>query len=544
VKGKSGIISEVFMSNSRNSVDGFVPRNRGSAVGAPPSQSTRPPEAKRPQANPGIQADARPRVGINRSEIDDSLKQIDEPERDLKGRVKKTPEQKAKRKKIIKRVLIALFVIILAIGGYIGVKAFIAGSKAFQGNIFDFVQKAPLKMDENGRSNILVVGTSEDNEGGTHPGGNLTDTIMVLSIDQNKKNAFMISMPRDMWVKLDEACDVGYESKINAVYMCSSEDGQNEAAGVAALQKKTGEVFGLDLQYYAHVNTTVVKEAVDAVGGVTVKVESEDPRGIYDPNFDWQCNHQCNMVKYANGQVAQMDGAHALAFARARNAQGGYGLPNGNFDREKNQQKVLRALQEKAISAGTLTNIGKVTSLIDAFGNNLRTNFEVKEIRTLADIGQVVKGDKLQSISLTNEGESVVTTGNVGGQSVVRPLDGLYDYSAIQSYIKKQINSDEVTKEAAEVAVLNGSGVAGAAQVEADKLEAKGLTIGLIDNAPAGDYGKAKIYQIGEGNPATKARLEKIYGVKVTAGDPPILVSETTKFVVVVGTVANSSQPQ
>lgn len=531
------------MSKPKHSVDGFVPRNRGRAVGAVPVHTPADPKlphVNAPEHTPGIETDNRPRVGVSRSEIDDSLKQIDEPERDTKGRVKKTPEQKAKRKKIIKRVLICLLVIILAVGGYVGFKVFAAGSKAFRGNILDFVQKAPLKTDENGRSNILVVGTSEDDEGGNHPGGNLTDSIMVLSIDQSKKNAYMISMPRDMWVKLDEACDVGYESKINAVYMCASEDGKNEPAGMGALQKKVGEVFGMDLQYYVHVNNTVVRDAVDAVGGVTVTIESDDPRGIYDPNFDWQCGHKCHMVDYKNGQVAQMDGAHALAFARARNAAGGYGLPNGNFDREKNQQKVMRALQDKAISAGTLTNIGKVTSLIDAFGNNLRTNFEVKEIRTLADLGQVIKGDKLQSISLTKEGEMVVTTGNVGGQSVVKPLDGLYDYSGIQKYIQKQINSDAVTKEAAEVAVLNGSGVAGAAQVEADKLEGKGFTIGAVQNAPPGEYGKVKIYQIGDGNSATKARLEKLYGTKITAGDPPVLMSETTKFVVVVGTIAQS----
>ena len=165
-------------------------------------------------------------------------------------------------------------------------------------------------------------------------------------------------------------------------------------------------------------------------------------------------------------------------------------------------------------------------------------------MRTLAELGQSITGDKLQSISLTKEGEMVVTTGNVSGQSVVQPLAGLYDYSEIHSYIQKQINSDAVTKEAAEVAVLNGSGVVGAAQTEADKLEAKGITVGMIDNAPEGDYGKAKIYQIGEGNPATKARLEKVYGVKVTAGDPPVLVNETTKFVVIVGTVANATTSQ
>lgn len=481
---------------------------------------------------------------MNRSEIDDSLKEIDAPERDKKGRARKTPAQKSRRRKIIKRSLIALLLIALLVVGYVGIKGLIASNKVFQGNLLDFVQKAPLKTDENGRSNILVVGTSEDGDNGEHPGGELTDSIMVVSIHQEKKNAYMVSMPRDFWVKLDQPCDVGYEAKINTVFMCNAEGGQNEAAGMAALQSKVGEVFGLDMQYYVHVNNSVLRDAVDAVGGIEVLVESDDPRGIYDPNFDWQCNHQCRMVDYANGEVAKMDGAHALAFARARNAQGGYGLSGGNFDREKNQQKVIRGLQEKAVSAGTLTDIRKVTSLIDAFGDNLRTSFEVKEMRTLADLGQNIRGDSIQSISLTEEGNMVVTTGNYSGQSIVQPVDGMYSYAGIHSYINRQINSDAVTRENAQVVVLNGSGVVGAAQVEADKIEARGMTISMVDNAPDGDYGKAKLYQIGEGNPATKARLEKMYGLKVTPGDPPILVSETTDFVVVVGTAATVSSAQ
>lgn len=114
-RGKSGIIGGVFMSKPKHSVDGFVPRNRDRTIGVAPVHT--PANPKLPQVKdhaptPGIETDVRPRVGVSRSEIDDSLKQIDEPERDVKGRVKKTPEQKAKRKKIIKRVVLALLSLI------------------------------------------------------------------------------------------------------------------------------------------------------------------------------------------------------------------------------------------------------------------------------------------------------------------------------------------------------------------------------------------------------------------------------------------------
>lgn len=535
------------MKKNSPSIDGFVPRRRGDTTGtlhepvpAAPQKHVDSPVQELHNKSVQQPNHPRPRSGVSRREIDDSLRSIDEPVRDKKGRVRKSPEERAKRKKRIKRIALVLLILLVIIGGFIAVRALIAGSKVFQGNIFDFAQKAPLKQDENGRSNILVYGTSEDNEGGEHPGGDLTDSIMVVSIDQTKKNAFMISVPRDLWVQYEDACEVGYEGKINATYMCGSDNGKNEAAGAKALQNQVGKVFGLDVQYYAHVNNTVLRDAVDAVGGVEVKIETDDPRGIYDPNFDWQCNHQCNMVKYANGEVAQLDGAHALALARARNAQGGYGLGGGNFDRERNQQKIIRALQKKAISAGTLVNFGKVTGLIDAFGNNLRTNFEIKEIRTLADLAQEVSGDKLQSISLEEEGSAVVTTGSYAGQSIVRPVSGIYEYSAIAAYLQKKMTNNPIAREGAQVDVLNGSGVAGIAKTEADRLEKKGFTIGTLDNAPPGEYGRATIYQIGEGKPATKKKLEEMYKTKISVGDPPVLVSELTDFVVIIGQASST----
>ncbi len=526
---------------SRNrSMDGFVSRTpraelEGGAVGKAKVRSL---EAKARESADELNESSQ--IGINRSEIDTSLRDIDLSEQGPEGSRKKKSRSRASRKKIFKWIAIFILICLVAVGAYIGIKGLTALNKSLAGGgLLDFVQKAPLKQDANGRSNILVFGTSEDSEGGEHPGGNLTDSIMLVSIDQQKKDAFMISMPRDMWVKLDSACDVGYESKINSVYMCASNDGNDEAAGAKALQSKVGEVFGLEPQYYVHVNNSVVKDAVDAVGGITVKVESYDTinpeAGVYDPNFDWQCRHQCNMVKYKHGEVAHMDGDHALAFARARNAQGGYGLPNGNFDREKNQQKVMRALQDKAISVGTLTNVGKVTGLMSALGDNLRTNFEKKELRTVIELGQLIKGDKLQSINLTTEGESVVINDMIAGQSVVAPIKGTFVYSGIHAYINNKVNGSEVAKEGAKIVVLNGSGVAGAAQKETDKMEAEGMTIIQTDNAPTGEYGHGKLYQLGTGHLATKSLLQRMYGLSITTGDPPLVVDERADFVLIIG---------
>lgn len=575
------------MKNQRTSIDGLVPRSPGNNIGNLHNQKTRakassPTGLSRSRVSSpgmstgstglrssvsggGIHTGARKSVGRpvsskrssltkssagdpQREDILDSLEGLsgidtvaDTPKksrfskkRDAKGR-KGAKKPKSKARRIAKWTGIALLVAVIAIAGYLVIKGIIAGNNMLGGNILDAITKnEPLKEDENGRSNFLVFGTAEDSEGGNHGGAHLTDSIMVLSVNQTKKDAYMLSLPRDLWVQYQEACTVGYQGKLNATYFCGSNQGEDEKAGGDALAKKVGEITGLDIQYRIHLNFTAVIEAVDAVGGVDVTIESSDPRGILDRNFDWRCNYTCYYVNYKNGEKVHLDGEHALALARARNASGGYGVSD-NFGREKNQQIIIKALREKALSAGTLSNLGSVTGLIDALGNNLRTNIDAKEIRTIMSLASDIQTDNIISLSLNDEDNMLVTTGNLSGQSIVRPVAGLMDYSEIRSYVKTSMTSEPFIKEAANVNVLNGSGVAGVAQSEADKLSDEGFKISSVGNAPKDDYQTTVIYQISSSKTATAAKLESIYGVKVNTGTPPVSVVGDTHFVVVIG---------
>lgn len=538
------------------SVDGFIPRRRYS--GAPAAR----PHHSHQQEYTGLHESSESRnlthasedrevkgmalqpeqeqQGLHRSELDAALGAIEQPEE--KG--KKKRHQPIGKKKLIKRIAIALGILILLIGGYLAVKAIMASASVFKGDIFGLVQSEPLKKDANGRSNIVIFGTSEDDEGGNHPGAHLTDSIMIVSLDQEKKDAFMFSIPRDLWVQYGQGCNAGYEGKINELYGCYSANGENEPAGAAALQKKITEITGLDTQYYVHVNYSVVREAVDAVDGIEVKIESRDPRGILDRNFDWKCNYTCHYVKYPNGPTGIMDGDHALALARARGVVAPtYGLERSNFDREINQQKIMKALLEKSVSAGTLTNIGKVSSLIDAFGSNLRTNFETKEIRTIMTIGQEIPLDNIVSISLMNDEGGVVTNDSIGGTSAVRPVDGTFVYTGIHKYLKKQISSDAAVREEAAIGVYNGTTTAGVAQKAADALTEKNLTVIDVDNAPEGSYEAYEVYDITGKKSATKTRLEKLYGVTARTTAPPFAV-QGLDFVIIVGKAPEAEASQ
>lgn len=543
--------------SSIDGVNGFIPRRPGSQLGSLHSLKN-PDEAVEPidralHTGSNIQNQ---QLGVPRSDkllgrmdIDESLREIDQvsPEDDKKSKKRRRKEEKARRprskvKRIIKWVGIALLVLLLAVAGYLIYRVVSTGQSVFQGSILDVITKSePLQQDENGRSNFLIFGTAEDDEAGTHDGPNLTDSIMVLSVDQTNDNAYMLSLPRDLWVNMEmptgEVCSVGYQQKLNAQYLCGSDNGKDEAAGAKSLQAKVGEITGLDIQYYIHVNFTAVSETVDAVGGVDVTIESSDPRGILDRNFDWKCGGKCYYVNYKNGERVHLDGEHALALARARNAiPGGYGLPNGNFDREKNQQKILVALREKALSAGTLTNLGAVTALLNALGNNLRTNIATKEIRTIMELAKDIKQEDIISLTLVEQGNLLVTTGRLeNGASIVRPVAGLYDYSDIQQYVDDNVNATPVGREKPHVTVLNGSGTGGVGQAQANRLEEEGFLIDDVDNAPAGEYGKATIYQISSDKPASAAKLKELYGVDITTGTPPVSVVGETDFLVIIG---------
>ncbi len=533
-------------------LDGFIPRRANSQLGEqhrPGASKNETPSGLHPGRPEGA---ARPttlrpsNAAAIRSEIDESLKSIDTDGQLTKGKKnRRRGAPRSRTKRIIKWVIILFLVVALGVGAWVAYKAFHAGGNIFKGSILDLVQEQPLKQDANGRSNVLIVGTSEDDPG--HDAAHLTDSIMIVSVDQKNKNAYMISIPRDLSVKYGQACMTGYQGKINVYYDCVKE-GEGVEADRAALAKMSafvGEIVGLDIQYGANVNYTVMRELVSAVGGITVNIEgSGGAPGVMDSNFDWKCGEgdravsfaerkrRCppngHFIEYPNGP-AELDAEHALYLAQARGDRSPtYGLGRSNFDRELNQQKIVKAIREKAMTAGVLTDFSKVTGILDALGNNLRTTFETKEIRTLVSLAKDIKSEDIQSISLI-DGDNPVMNGNA------EPAAGIFQYGDLQAFIKKKLSSDPVVREEANVVVLNGSGVPGVAQKEADALEAKSYTISGIDTAPAGTYAAVEIYQIGEGKTATKAKLEELFGVKTKTSPLPFTVAEGTHFVIIFG---------
>ena len=364
---------------------------------------------------------------------------------------KKQKPKKADKNKVplwAKIVMIALSVIlVLIITAITLVYMLLSHSTAvFKGNPMDILISSELKKDENGQTNFLIFGTSEDAKG--HGGQELTDSILVASINQENKSAKVFSVPRDLWVNYSVpgseqmSCTVGDRGKINATYLCALEEYKNSmsvsnAKDAASLYfaKKISEVTGLSMHYYVAADWSAVKMIVDKIGGIDVDVYADDEDGIHD---------SCQRIDLKKGMYYNMNGDLAMKLARARNAAcapGDYGLSRSNFDREINQQRIMNAIKNKVSSIGILMNPGKVMSIIDGLGDNLRTNIVMSEVRTLIDFGTKLEGG-IQPISTIDQ----FGTGRIGLSSVVIPAGAstysegsLYNYTNFQRYLRSQI---------------------------------------------------------------------------------------------------------
>ena len=316
----------------------------------------------------------------------------------------------------------------------------------FKGNPMDILISSELKKDENGQTNFLIFGTSEDAKG--HGGQELTDSILVASINQENKSAKVFSVPRDLWVNYSVpgsepmSCTVGDRGKINATYLCALEEYKNSmsvsnAKDAASLYfaKKISEVTGFSMHYYVAADWSAVKMIVDKIGGIDVDVYADDEDGIHD---------SCQGIDLKKGMYYNMNGDLAMKLARARNAAcapGDYGLSRSNFDREINQQRIMNAIKNKVSNIGILMNPGQVMSIIDGLGDNLRTNIVMSEVRTLIDFGTKLEGG-IQPISTIDQ----FGTGRIGLSSVVIPAGAstysegsLYNYTNFQKYLRSQI---------------------------------------------------------------------------------------------------------
>ncbi|MBB5870858.1 LCP family protein required for cell wall assembly [Allocatelliglobosispora scoriae] len=200
-----------------------------------------------------------------------------------------------------------------------------------------------------GPLNYLLIGS--DARWGSPEAGQRSDTIIILQIDRELDRAFLVSIPRDLLVELPGYAKTGFtggSDKINAAFSA----GGGGADGVALLSKALYALIGVKFDGAAVVQFSGFRKVIDIVGGVEICVD-EPVRSIHTQKF------------FPVG-CTRMNGADALDYSRQR-----YDLPNGDYDRQRHQQQLLKALFRQAGTAGIATNPFKLDQVIRQVGSNL-----------------------------------------------------------------------------------------------------------------------------------------------------------------------------
>jgi LCP family protein required for cell wall assembly len=530
----------VTMNNTRRSIDGLRPRQSAILPDEVVINDERVPVVAEPlQLEKEVVVEQTTPATLDKPLLPPSLPRS---WRTLWRRSKPGDGPLTRRQQIIKWVVIGLVVLLVAFGGWALFRVLSAAGNIFKGNSLGLLLPgAPLKTDTYGNTNVLLLGTSESDP--NHPGAQLTDSMMILSTNQTTHQVFLMSIPRDLWVTYSQTCSVGDSGKINAVYECSLAAANNdETIAEKQTAMTVGQVTGADIQYVAHLNLAVIQKVVDAVGGIDITIDSPDPRGILDRNFDWRCHYTCYLVKYPNGP-AHLDGTHAMWLAQARNDSGGYGLPRSNFDREANQRKILTAVKDKATSVGFLANPLNTANLLDALGSNIHTTIDSSEVKTFIGVAKDTPTSNITSIDILNNSQGVLKTAiGPDGSDIVRPVAGLENYSDLQAFTKKLLQGQApVISENAPIDVLNASGVSGAAQQVADDLVTHGMTVRQVSTTASGTYPHYTIYDLSKNSqPKTLAALKARLGGATVATVLPKGIYSNAQFVIIIGADSNS----
>jgi LCP family protein required for cell wall assembly len=166
------------------------------------------------------------------------------------------------------------------------------------------------------------------------PGAQRSDSLMIVRLTADRRQAYVVSVPRDSWVPI-----AGHGSaKINAAF---------SYGGPALLVDTVEKLTKIRIDHVAIIDWDGFRSLTNALGGVTVTI----PRDSYD---------SARRRQWRAGRYT-LRGDDALDYVRQR-----HGLPNGDLDRAARQQNFLRAVMDKTLQQGTLSNPVRLTKLLGA----------------------------------------------------------------------------------------------------------------------------------------------------------------------------------
>ncbi len=366
---------------------------------------------------------------------------------------------------------------------------------------------------EKGRLNVLILGIG----GAGHEGSNLTDSILIASVDLENKRVGLVSIPRDLAYPLGS----GRFEKINAVHAYAEQEAPGE--GAVRTAQAFSQLLEIPIDHVVRIDFQGFTKFIDALGGINVNVET----AFTDPTYPvGDPSPGVKTVSFKKGPQ-QMTGEQALIFTRSRHGNNGEG---SDFARSRRQQLVMLAVREKLLSLGTLSDPGKLADLYRAVSEHVQTDLSVWDLLKFAPLASQFSPDKVTMNTLTDAPDGVLASANVGGAYMLFPKRP--DWSEIRAIVHNPFETasarkqEERPKETVRLEVKNGTFRTNFAAQAAAKLERNGYEIGALGNAARRGFERSAIYDLTNGKkPGELARLQRLLSADVVSVSPDQLVS-------------------
>ncbi len=235
------------------------------------------------------------------------------------------------------------------------------------------------------RVNILVLGIDQ-RAGMTDPAR--TDTMLLFTLDRQAHTAGMLSINRDLWVKIPGG---QREGKINTAHFLGEVE-RVPGGGPALAMQTVQAAFDVPVQYYIRLNFSAFEQLIDLIGGIDLNVEqSIDDPDYPDAGFGYEPFH-------IDAGWQHLDGRTALKYARTR------ATPGSDLDRVKRQQQVIMAVRDKLLKEKRLPQLlTQIGSLLSMYSGSIQTNLTPGQLRELIEFAAGIDRDQIYAVTFDQQ---------------------------------------------------------------------------------------------------------------------------------------------
>jgi LCP family protein required for cell wall assembly len=237
-------------------------------------------------------------------------------------------------------------------------------------------------------------------DGDAANGGLLTDTIMLLSLDRSTGRAALVSIPRDLTIRVTDA----KTEKINSAYIYN---------GVGGTKKLFSRILGVGVDNVVIVDFNAFQSVVDALGGITVTLDKP-----FEESQQWagESEYVFSLPAGANN----LTGEQALYYVRSR-----YGT--SDFDRSRRQQQVMLAIKNKVQGLNLMAEPIKALQLVTTVRKHIETDLDILDLGTIKEL--MMQGsqlDKIRRYQLTTE--NLLYEAKINGVYELLPRDNTLNH--------------------------------------------------------------------------------------------------------------------